>query len=302
MSKKKNKWYRHLLYYLLIVSRWLFNLLPYRVGFSFGGTVGKIVFHILPKEKKKTLSHLRMAFGNEKSEKEIRGIGQRVFENYGKTLAELALIDKLIPRFDEFVTASGYENFDKGLQAGQGVVVTIAHFGNWEIMGGYTAMKGYPCNVIARRIYFEKYDRLLVGLRQKMKMKNIYRDESPKQMLGVLRRNQMLGFVVDQDVASVDGVFVNFFGRPAFTPTAPVRFATTAGAPIVPVFIIRNGMKHHMIVESAIDLVDTGNKEEDIRTNTQKWVSVQERYIRKYPHLWVWNHKRWKTIQSPALP
>ncbi len=270
-------------------------LLPYRVGFSFGGTVGKVVFNILPKEKEKTLSHLRMVFGNEKPEKEIRQIGQRVFEHYGKTLAELALIDKIIPRFDEFVTASGYENFDKGLKAGKGIVVTIAHFGNWEIMGGYTAMKGYPCNVIARRIYFEKYDRLLVSLRQKMKMKNIYRDESPKQMLGVLRRNEMLGFVVDQDVASVDGIFVNFFGRAAFTPTAPVRFAVTTGAPIIPVFIIRSGIKHHMIVEPAIELVDTGNKEEDVTTNTQKWVSVQEKYIRQYPHLWVWNHKRWKT-------
>ncbi len=291
----KIKFHRDFLYTLLISARFFFNLLPYRVGFSFGGTIGKITFHILPKEKRKTLLHLRLAFGNEKSDREIRQIGQAVFENYGKTVAELGLIDKIVKHFDGFVTASGYEHFDKALATGKGVVVTIAHFGNWEVMGGYTALKGYPCTVIAKKIYFEKYDRLLVGLREKMKVKTIYRDDSARSMLGVLRKNGMLGFVVDQDVQSVEGVFVNFFNRPAFTPTAPVRFALASGAPIIPVFIIRRGFRHHMIVEPAIELAQSNDKDEDVRVNTQKWVSVQEKYIRKYPELWVWNHKRWKT-------
>ncbi len=291
----KNKPYRHVLYVLLMAVKGIFYLLPYKLGFSIAGNLGKMAFYSLKKEKEKTLSHLRFAFGSEKSEQEILKIGEAVFEHYGRTLFELAMIDKIIPRFDDFVYATGYENFDKGLKAGKGIVVTIAHFGNWEIMGGYTALKGYPCTVIARKIYFEKYDRLLVEIRNKMKVETIYRDESVRKMLGTLRANRMLGFVVDQDVKSVDGIFVNFFNHPAFTPIAPVRFAMVTGAVIVPVFIIREGMRHHMIVEPAIEMVSTENKEEDLKANTQKWVSVQEKYIRQYPHLWVWNHKRWKT-------
>ena len=291
----KNKSIRHILYALLVGVKAIFYLLPYQLGFKIAGSLGKLAFHLIKKEKEKTLTHLRMAFGAEKSEKEILKIGEAVFEHYGRTLFELAMIDKIIPRFDDFVHASGYENFDKALKGGKGVVVTIAHFGNWEIMGGYTALKGYPCTVIARKIYFEKYDRLLVNLRNKMKVQTIYRDESVRKMLHVFKENRMLGFVVDQDVESVDGVFVNFFNRPAYTPVAPVRFAKTTGAPIIPVFIVRDGMKHHMIVEPAIDLVDTGNKDSDTKVNTQAWVAIQEKYIRQYPHLWVWNHKRWKT-------
>jgi KDO2-lipid IV(A) lauroyltransferase len=291
----KVKFYRPVLYYLLVAVRALFSLFPYRVGYSFGGTMGRLTFRLLPKEKEKTLSHLRLAFGGEKSEKELLATGQAVFENYGKTIAELCMIDKIIPRFDDFVSAQGYENFDRALSAGKGVVVTIAHFGNWELMGGYTAMKGYPCNVVARKIYFEKYDRLLVEVRTKLQLNNIYRDESVRKMLQVLKRNGMLGFVVDQDVETVEGVFVNFFGRHAFTPTAPVRFAVATGAPIIPVFIVREDLRHRMIVEPPIELVDTGDRERDLVTNTQKWVDVQEKYIRRYPHLWVWNHKRWKT-------
>jgi len=291
----KKKFYRDVFVTLLLLTRRIFLWLPYRAGVSFGGALGRAAFHLLPKEKKKTLSHLRLAFGGEKSEKEIRALGGRVFEHYGKTLAELALLDKLIPRFDEYVTTEGYEHLDRGLAAGKGIIITTAHFGNWEIMGGYSALKGYPLTVIAKKIYFEKYDRLLVATREKMKVKTIYRDASVRAMLGVLKNNGILGFAVDQDVDFADGIFVDFFGQPAYTAVAPVRFAMTTGAPIVPAFVVRQGFRHHVIVESPIDLVRTGNQEEDVRVNTQKWVSVQERYIRTYPDMWVWNHRRWKT-------
>ncbi len=292
---KKRKFYRYILYYLITVTRRIFLLLPYRLGFSLGGSLGKITFHVLPKEKKKTLSHLRIAFQNEKTERELATLGQAVFEHYGKLLAEIALVEKLIGRFDDFVTTSGYEHLDQGLREGKGIIITTAHFGNWEFMGGYSALHGYPLTVIARRIYFEKYDQFLVGLRARMKVKTIYRDASVKEMLGVLRKNGILGFVVDQDIEAADGIFVDFFGQPAFTPIAPVRFAMTTGAPIIPAFTIRRGMKHHVFVEPPIELDWTGTKEEQIYNNTQKWVRVQEEFIRRYPDQWVWNHRRWKT-------
>ena len=291
----KKKFYRDILVGLLLTVRRLFLFLPYQTGFSFGGTLGKLTFRLLPKEKKRTLAHLRLAFQGEKSEKEIWEVGQKVFEHYGKTLAELALLDKLIPRFDEFVTTSGYEHLDNGLRAGKGIIITTAHFGNWEIMGGYSATKGYPLTVIARKIYFEKYNQLLVSTRAKMKVETIYRDDSIRLMLGVLKKNRILGFVVDQDIDFADGIFVNFFNRPAYTSIAPVRFAMATGAPIIPAFVIREGMKHHVIVEPPIELVRSGSEEEQVKANTQKWVSIQEKYIRKYPDMWVWNHRRWKT-------
>ena len=34
------------------------------------------------------------------------------------------------------------------------------------------------------------------------------------------------------------------------------------------------------VIEPPIQLVDTGDKQKDLVTNTQKWVAVQERYIR----------------------
>ena len=48
-------------------------------------------------------------------------------------------------------------------------------------------------------------------------------------------------------------------------------------------------------VKNAVELIDTGNKEADLISNTQKWSDVVESYIRCYPDQWVWMHRRWKT-------
>src|SRR3989338_1068765 len=116
----KNKPYRHLIYWLLVAVRAVLYLVPYKSGFSAAGALGRLTFRLLSKEREKTLSHLRLAFANEKSESEIVQIGEGVFEHFGQTLFELAMIGKLIPRFDDYVRASGYENFDKGLKTGKG--------------------------------------------------------------------------------------------------------------------------------------------------------------------------------------
>ena len=107
----------------------------------------------------------------------------------------------------------------------------------------------------------------------------------------------MVGILPDQDIDSVEGVFINFFNRRAYTPAGPVLLSMVSGAPIIPIFCVRQNGKHKFIVEEPIQLEITGDKEKDILVNTQKWSDVTERYIRQYPEQWVWMHRRWKTQQ-----
>ncbi len=291
----KKKFYRPILYYLLIGVKTLFGLMPYRLGFWFGGMMGKLSFYILPRERKKTLTHLSFAFGESKSKNELRGIAETMFQNYGHMAAEWALIEKAIPRFKDLVSIEGREILDQALEKKKGVIAVVSHFGNWEWMGGWLALNGYQGGGVARKIYYEKYDQMIMSIRKRMNIKAIDRDSSPRTVLRALKQNCIMAFAVDQDVQTVDGIFVEFFGHPAFTPIAPVRFALATQAPMIPLFMLRNGMKHRIFVEAPIELTETGDKEKDILLNTQKWVSIQETWIRQYPEQWVWNHKRWKT-------
>jgi KDO2-lipid IV(A) lauroyltransferase len=296
---KKNKFHRHLLYACLRLLMLLGSVLPYRVAVSLGAAIGRFGWYVLlPRERRKTLEHLRLAFGNEKTEAELEQIGASTFDHYGRCAAEWVKIDHLIAHLDHYISVEGYEHLDRGFEAGNGVIVVAAHFGNWELMAGHAALKGYPCSVIARKLYLEQYDRLMMGMRRKMKLDMMYRTDSPRRMLEVLRQNRLLGFVVDQAIEDVEVIQVQFFGKPAWTPVAPARFARASGAPLIIAYMVREGLRHRIVVEPPIALADTGDRAADLRANTQAWVSAQERFIRRHPHLWVWNHRRWKEIRA----
>ncbi|MFB0528154.1 MAG: lysophospholipid acyltransferase family protein, partial [bacterium] len=91
------------------------------------------------------------------------------------------------------------------------------------------------------------------------------------------------------------GVFVDFFGRPAGTVIGPAVMALRTGAPIVPVFNVRQGVnKHKVIIGPPVELEISGNQEKDILTVTAKITKVIEEFVRQYPTHWWWFHNRWR--------
>jgi KDO2-lipid IV(A) lauroyltransferase len=266
------------------------------VASSIAAFLGRCAFSLVGKYRAQTIENLTRAFGKEKSPAEIRRIAVKVFENLGRNAAELINFPKITrENVDRFVKIEGMETVDASFARGKGTIILAAHFGNWEITGLIFRIKDYPGRTIGKKIYFYKYDNWLNSLRRAQDINVIYRDESPRKMLKVLKENKILGIVADQDVDSVDGVFVNFFGTPAYTPLGPVVLGKATGALIIPVFVIREGSRHRFVVEKPVELVDTGNKDADVVTNTQRWSDVVESYIRRYPEQWVWMHRRWKT-------
>ena len=291
----KLKFRRYYLYYLGRCLAFIIYLLPLRAGLIIAAFLGRVVFGLVPKYRDLAISNLKLAFPD-KDGLEIKRIAVRVFENIGKIGVELINFPKINKsNLDRFVTVENIGVFDQAMKKGKGLIVLTAHFGNWELLAMTIRLKGYPGAAVGRKLYFHKFDRFLNQLRKSGLVNVIDRTESPRRFLKVLRANEVLGMLADQDVDSVEGVFVNFFGRSAYTPIGPAVLASVSGAQLVPVFIVREGFKHRFIVEEPIELTDTGNKEADILANTQKWSNVVEAYIRKYPDQWVWMHRRWKT-------
>ncbi len=275
-------------------------LLPIRVSRPLGGFAGNVAYFVLGRYRRIALENLSIAFGSLKTPLEIRRIAGKVFENLGKNAAEMLGFPKLNSgNIDRLVEITGLDKVDKALGAGKGVIVITGHFGNWELLALSIRVKGYHGAVIGRRIYFYKYDAFLNYLRGTHDVNVIYRDDSPKKILRVLKSNGIIGILADQDVDSVDGVFVPFFGRDAYTPSGPVLLARASGAVLMPAFIVRRDGRHTLVFEDPVELEDTGDKERDLAANTMKWSAVVESYIRRYPEQWVWMHRRWKTKKRP---
>ncbi len=291
----KYRFRRRIFYTLFMLADRLFLLIPYHLVIKFGKFSGKFIYIMLGRYRRLTKEHLRIAFGSSKSEEEISKIARSVFMNIGMSIAEVLSLPKIKNKLPSMIDIDGIERLDKVLAAGRGAIVISAHFGNWELIPIIFASKGYSSNIIARPIYYEKYNEWVSFMRTSMGVNIIYRTDSPKKILKLLRNNEMIGVTPDQDIDSVEGIFVNFFGRKAYTPSAPVKLAIAANAPIVPMFIVRKGLKHTIYVEEPILIEQGGDKDATIKKYTRKWSDIIEAHIRAHPDHWVWMHRRWKT-------
>ena len=297
MSKKiKHKFRKDFLYYCAVVLLTVSRAIPARMLFAIGTAGGWCAYYLLKRERHKTLANLALAYGREKSAAERIRLARAVFVNLGRNLFELALYPRLDDaHFLQLVTMEGREILDRELRKGKGVLIITGHIGNWELFPSFIIASGYSGGVVARRAYYEKYERLLLGLRRSKGFRVFYRDESPKEILKTLRNNEIIGILADQDVRKLDGVFVNFFGIPAYTPTAPVLIAMKSKASFIPGRIVREGRRHCIRLEEPLTLRSTGDRESDLSYNTQQWSGCIERYIREHPEQWVWMHRRWRT-------
>jgi len=284
----------------------IFRILPYWCVSLISRGLLVVAVWTLKRMRKHAMETLRMAFGKEKSEQELRVICKQCFFNLGKGFIELAYFVWHPKMFTKNISFRGNsrENLDAALKEGKGVIAVTAHFGNFSAMFAYLAQMGYPTNAIMRPSRDEKLEKPLLDLRNKIGLKTIHtnpRMACVSQSLRVLRANEILLIPLDQNNGSKAGVFVDFFGRPSGTASGPAIFAMRTGSPILPIFTVRTGKDtHEVIVEPYFYLETKSSEEETIKFNIQKITSIIERYIRKYPQEWGWMHRRWKSQPKMA--
>lgn len=294
----KRKFYRYPLYLLARTIGFLIWILPRPVMLWAAEKLGALAYHWVGRQREKALKHLRLAFGAEKTEPEIRRIAKAVFENLALTAGDILQFSKLdLEKLRRFVDCEEpLAVYRKLLEEGKGLISITAHLGNWELLAGSVFLNGLRGGVIARRIYYEPFNRWIVGLRLAVKVHTVYRDQSVREILKVLSRNGIAGILPDQDVDRVKGIFVPFFGRPAYTAVAPVKLALASGAPIVVSYLIRTSReRYRFMVQDVIRPKIETTREEAVRKYTALWTSRFEETIRQYPEQWAWMHDRWKT-------
>jgi KDO2-lipid IV(A) lauroyltransferase len=193
----------------------------------------------------------------------------------------------------------GRDLLDRLRARGRGIILVLGHQMNWEWAGVASTRAGIPLNSVYRPIENPWIDRALNGFRRLAGQKVITKYESASSYVDVLRRNEFLSLLADQD-AHADGVFVPFFGRPASTVKGPALFALRHRAPIVCVEIWRDpDGTHHVRYGDPLEPDDFGGGREAVARMTAAYVARIETYVRRHPEQWMWLHRRWKS-QPPA--
>lgn len=286
---------RYYLYGLLRIFYVFTSLLPIRVISYIGVLCGRIGFYLSTKERDRTIKHLKRAFP-EKSYDEIYILAKKVFENIVRCFAEFSQAWKITTKNKElWFIDDGMDKVKECLKMGKGCIILMGHLGNWEFFGQYFPLMDVKASTIVKDLYFYKYNDWITQLRKTKGLILVDRRETPRQLLEILKKNIALGILADQDIESIEGIFVDFFKKKAYTPIAPVRLSMVSKAPIVPCFMVREGKRYRFITEDPIIVPREKDKDIVIRKYTEKWSAIVEKYITKYPDQWVWMHRRWKT-------
>jgi KDO2-lipid IV(A) lauroyltransferase len=266
--------------------------------------VARAMYALLPKLRRTADFNLRLAFpewGDARRNAVIRGM----VCNLGWMAAEFARL----PRYskenvEEVVILDGHENFLAGQRRGKGVLYLTGHIGAWELSSFAHALYGFPLQYMARPLDNVRVDALVNRYRCLSGNQPIFKNESARAMLKVLKDAGTIGILADQNTMPEEGAFVDFFGKTACTTTGIARIALHTEAAVVPGYAYwdENIRKYRLRFEPAVELVRTGDAERDIFVNTQKFAKVIEEIIRKYPEQWVWVHARWKTRPKGEPP
>jgi KDO2-lipid IV(A) lauroyltransferase len=198
----------------------------------------------------------------------------------------------------DLVHARGLEHLQEAQARGQGVILVTAHYGNWELMAAMLADRGLPITVIARDSQEPFTASLINRARASHGIVVLERDDA-RAMLRALRANCVLGILPDQHAAD-NAIIVDFLGRPAATAVGVATLAARTGAPVVPSFCRRRpDGTFEALFYPPLPLVQSGDREADVRTNTILVNQALEEQIRAHPEQWLWLHRRWKV--DPAV-
>ncbi len=274
--------------------------LPLRAAQALGRACGKLAFLLLGSQKQLMSEHLRLAFGGSLSAQQRQSIIQGVFTHLGQTAMEWMLLPRLSDEaLQRLIRCEGLDYLKQALSQNRGVIALTGHFGNWELIPIYLRSLGFEGGVLARRLRHPEYESFLINMRKKRGVSTLARG-SMKDVVRMLKANQIVGVMPDQDIDSLEGIFINVFGHPAFTPVGPAALSLMTGAPIVPCFMIREKDYFRLVIKPPVAIAATSDRQETLRLITQAWSDTVESYIRSYPAQWVWMHRRWKTKPAPS--
>jgi Kdo2-lipid IVA lauroyltransferase/acyltransferase len=268
---------------------------PLARGFAIG--LGQAIYLLHGRLRRVGMRNLELAFP-EKSIAERKRILRGEFTSLGRQLAEVCQFPKYTrENIEQVVVYDQFENYERAYARGKGVLFLTAHFGGWELSAFAHSLYGHWLHIVMRPMDNEYLDRLIQSYRTMHGNKTVGKDDFVRGLLGAMKAGEVVGILMDTNMTPPQGVFVNFFGIAACTASGLARIALRTDAAVVPGFTIWDEAlgKYRLRFDPAVELVRTEDLEADIVANTQKFTSVIEEYVRKYPEQWLWVHRRWKT-------
>lgn len=274
----------------------LFRLLarlPLRVIHRLGAWLGQLVYLLSPTYRRNLRANMAQA-GIDPT------LQQRAAAEAGKQMLELSRIwmRPVAEANAQVVDVHGREWLDAALAERKGVVFLTPHLGCFEITAQYLSSFG-DITVLYRPPKLAGAQRLILMGRQRENLHLAPADLSGvRSLIRALKKGQMVGLLPDQAPKSGEGVWLDFFGRPAYTMTLAARLTET-GATVLMTWGERlpdgRGYRVHFRPPKMPLSGDTVDRARQINREI-------EALIRQCPAQYLWGYNRYKRPRGSEPP
>jgi KDO2-lipid IV(A) lauroyltransferase len=293
---------------IVVVLTFPLAVLPYRSALKAGEILGIMLFYAWGGRRRIAVENIEKAIlagalglsspaVAASSAETASKIARESFINLGKSLAEVVRIyygfgDSLIRN----VVIKGEEHYSRAKAKGKGIIVVTGHCGNWELLALAFGLKVAPGSGVARAQDNPYINGMIGKIRKRYGNTLIYKKGALKAVLSCLKKEGLVSILMDQAVLRDEGFIIDFLGRGAWTTKMPALIARKTGAPVIPVFLSREGDGHVMTIYPEAPLKREEMSESALKEDTQQLSSYVEEYIKQHPSEWLWMHRRWKRV------
>jgi Kdo2-lipid IVA lauroyltransferase/acyltransferase len=229
----------------------------------------------------------------------VRSTAERSMQH----MFQLFMVDALVtPRlitphsWPSYITLRNVKPILDRLIKGEPMILITGHCGNWELLGHFFALLGYPVVALARPIDNPLINRWVMSLREARGTTIVTKWGATPILQETLQKGGRLGFIADQN-AGDGGMFVPFFGRLASSYKSIGLLAMRYNVPIAAGHAKRlNGRLQYEV--SCTDIItpdEWADQPDPLFYITSRYNRAMERMIRDAPEQYLWLHRRWKS-------
>lgn len=278
-------------YWLWRAGAALVQHIPARLVYA-GAVVGGELTYLLWATKREIAKHnVAIVLGKRQTDAEVARVARRSFRNFAKYLTEIMRFPALhAADLRRMVTIDdrSFGHLRAARDHGKGLIFVSVHFGNFEL-GGARIAQEIPLTVVADELENARLMDFLVANREHKNVNILPPAGSAKRVLAALKRNEMVGFMMDLGprTLQLDNVQVEFFGRRTAFPTIAAALARVSGAPIVVAAVKRerdNSFRGTALPPIFVERTKVAAQ--DLERTTQAIMHALEGLVRPDPDQW----------------
>lgn len=269
---------------------------------------GPLLARVLPARAAMLERHLRRVQAPGLARHELKAAVARSLSSYARYWLESFRLPGTTPaELAASMTSEGLEHVDKGLAAGNGVILALPHLGGWDFGGAWLASLGYRVVAVVEAVEPPVLFDWFAGLRRSLGIEVVTLGPAVgATVLRRLREGAVVALVCDRDIGGT-GVEVEFFGERTRLPAGPAAMALRTGAALLPSAVYFRGRRgHHAVMGPALSVERQATLRVDVGRVTQLLAYELESLVRRAPEQWHLLQPNWPSdaadVAAPVGP